>query len=287
MPQRFSPEVDVYGLSGGLLDSMRHDTDLCHAIETLISSSARSVSLGGGKVQVAFAKRVPQADRDGVKDALVTVAQRLEELSGGFANHEASVAKVCLPFAIFTCVALGTWLAAVAASGAAYLVNAFDLLPSFVTAALAVLGIEAILGSLTLRKHAVATVALPILLSCASFGAVFLAMAISLGLNFSLGRELFPDVDEVVTGHVVQMSRKGHPCYLVFNQPPVLDVFGSPRGSVLVSCAFLRKGRTRDEVRQCKLRLNPGYLKAPFIDELTCRPDTVEDSTPRSLSSEG
>jgi hypothetical protein len=281
MPEQFTYDVDVYGTNGATLETLKRDSALRNAVETLLTSGATNVSLGGSKIRAEFPRRGSPENADQVKTALVRVAQSLEMQSGGVVNAEASIAKVSLPFMLFAAAGFAALMGSGFLNRGASLINMFDLLPAVLVTALGLLAIAGLAGSSFLRKHALAAAALPVALTLTCFAVPLLAMAACSMINISLGRARLPDSIERVTGYVAQLHTKGHPCVLEFMRPSALDLYGRAVRQVPISCLGyhgLSGGVTA--LHLYELRTNPGFLGAPFVDREEQLPDESEGADP-------
>jgi hypothetical protein len=270
----FALDTDIYGSGDAALDSLKRDNMLRDAVATLLTCGAANISLGGRKLRAYFPKGVPNDSSERVKAALACVALRLEGLSGGLLNEEASITRLSIPFIAFAGLGLTSLFGEAVATSDVRLIEPMSLLPATLLVASGILLVLALCSSLLLREHALAAVALPTAFPFSCIGALLTAWAVCSGLNVTLGRRFLSDDAITISGFVTVLPQKGHPCYLRFAEPSVVDLSGKLRAGVLISCKHFDELTSGDNgIHRFKVEVNRGYLGGTFVDSIKRLPD--------------
>jgi hypothetical protein len=267
----FQEDIYVYGADNETLAGLRADSEFGMALVALFVNKASRVIVGGYRVRAQFPGRQPESGEE-ASNATLRFASRLEQLSGGEINSEASTSRLVKPFGVFCGVAYAAFFGAGIVTDDVRLVTPFALLPVTACIALVIAGAVAIVACPFLRKQGLAAAVLPETVAFLCIGAIFSAAVTCSITDISLGRRFIPN-ETLVIGAVPAMSNaKGHPCSMEFEKPTI--VLGQTRMSLPISCRGFDKLQAGSAVADMyRIKVNPGLFRGGlFVDTVERAP---------------
>ncbi|WP_241288812.1 hypothetical protein [Burkholderia stabilis] len=269
-PAKFASTFDAkdivaYGLGVHILRVFQDDDEFRTAVLTLLAKGYR-LSLGERRLDLNVAGKIPNNLRESLSDSLAIAAGRLEALTGGVVNSEASLSRIRKP-----------WIVASILSGIFYFfrhlvsglpLSAFSLLPAIVVGTVVLsTGVIFVLRA-SLKQYALAGAVASEALMWSVFSSVFFSIAICPILNDYVGERVLPAQSLVVDGTVHIAHGKYTSCSLVLNTstPVVLDGKRLQALPMLCSLAYLHNDSS--EYRY-EVKINRGLLGAAFVQSFS------------------
>ncbi|MEX3980634.1 hypothetical protein AB4Y45_16845 [Paraburkholderia sp. EG287A] len=269
-PVRFAATFDAkdivaYGVGAPLLRILQGDAEFRSAAGILLAKGYR-LSLGEGRLELTMAGKVPKDQRDTLSDSLSVAASRLEALTGGAANSEASLGRIRRPWLVASTLAAVVYFFSHLASYSPVL--PLSLLPAIVSGAALLSAVAFLIQRSTLKEHALAgAVALDVVM-WGVFSSVFFSSAICILLNDYAGARVVPVLSLAVDGTVHIAHGKHTSCALVLDAstPVVLD--DKRIRTLPMPCSLAYRHNDSFENRY-DVQINPGLLGAPFVQSIS------------------
>ncbi len=261
-PATFGPNIVAYGLDAKLLEELRSDKEFSEAAIGLLEKGYR-LSLSRQTLQLSLVGRIPAELSEALLNSIAIAACRLEVLSNGVVNAEASLARIGAP-----------WLAAAIIATLLSLLSAFcsrpsivygSLLPAIVVTLILFLIGTFLLLRMYLKAYALAGATAYEMYMTIVWISVFSAPALCIILNDFVGDKIVPSQSITVHGVVRITSGKGSHCALVLDH--TLPVIGthSQTETLPMPCAIaLERGNSAAGTYDVKI--NAGLLGDAIVE---------------------
>jgi hypothetical protein len=265
-PARFAATFDgkdivAYGIGAPLLHVLQGDAEFRSAVGTLLAKGYR-LALGESRLELTMVGKVPKDLRESLSDSLTAAASRLEALTDGVMNSEASLGRIRRPWLVASTLAAVVYFFSHLASYSSVL--PLSLLPAILAGAGLLSAVALLIQRSNLKEHALAgAVALDVVM-WGVFSSVFFSSAICILLNDYAGARIVPVLNLAVEGTVNITHGKHTSCALVLDlsTPVVLD---AKRVRTLpMPCSLAYRHNDSSENRY-GVQINPGLLGAPFV----------------------